>query len=151
VVRQRAVPYHGRPKIPRIRVIWVPDFSTTVANLLPDETHLTIDDSIRFPQGLVLRRAWGPRDAGTVLVYPGLWRWVQIQQRPEYATPDELVDVRVRRALAHTVDKEALNGALFEGEGIMTEAPVPPNADYFPEVDRASVKYPYDPAVPISS
>jgi peptide/nickel transport system substrate-binding protein len=134
----------GRPRISRIRVIWVPDFSTTVANLLAGEAHLSIDDSIRFQQGLVLRRAWGAHDAGTILVYPGLWRWVQIQQRPEYATPAELVDVRIRRALAHSVDKEALNGALFEGEGIMTESPVSPNADYFPEVDRASVKYLYD-------
>lgn len=144
-----AVPFDGhvlgRPKIERIRVVWMPDFNTTVAMLLAGEAHMTVDDSIRFQQGLILRREWEPRHGGTVLVYPSLWRWVQIQQRPDYASPAALMDARVRKALAHTVDKDALNSVLFEGEGIMTETPVPPNADYFPAVDRASVKYPYDP------
>jgi peptide/nickel transport system substrate-binding protein len=134
----------GRPRVERIRVTWVPDFNTTLANVLSGEAHLTIDDSIRFQQGLILRREWAPRNAGTVLVYPGLWRWTQIQQRAEYADPAELRDVNVRRALAHAVDKAALSEVLFEGEGIMTENPVPPTADYFAEVDRAATKYPYD-------
>jgi peptide/nickel transport system substrate-binding protein len=67
-----------------------------------------------------------------------------MQQRPEYASPRALMDVRVRKALAHAVDKQALDDALFEGEGIMTEVPVPPNADYFAQIDAAATKYPYD-------
>jgi peptide/nickel transport system substrate-binding protein len=126
-------------------VTWVPDFNTTVATMLSGDAHMTIDDSIRFQQALILRREWASRNAGTVLVYPSLWRWTQMQQRPEFAQPDVFTDVRVRRALAHTLDKESLSGVLFEGEGIMTESPVPPNADYFAEVDRASMKYQYDP------
>ncbi|HZT06504.1 MAG TPA: ABC transporter substrate-binding protein [Chloroflexota bacterium] len=134
----------GRPNIERIRVTWVPDFNTTLANLLAGEAHMTIDDSIRFQQGLILRQRWSPLNAGSVLVYPGLWRWTQIQQRAEYADPRELRDPNVRRALAYAVDKETLNAALFEGEGIMTENPVPPTADYFADVDRAATKYPFD-------
>jgi peptide/nickel transport system substrate-binding protein len=134
----------GRPKIERIRVIWVPDFNATLANMLAGEAHITIDDSIRFQQGLILRREWTPHNAGAILLYPSLWRWTQIQQRPQYANPSILTDPRVRKALAYTVDKEALNGALFEGEGILAENPVAPNADYFAEVDRTATKYPYD-------
>lgn len=134
----------GRPKIDRVRLLFIPDFNTTVANMLSGEAHITIDDSIRFQQGMVLKREWTPRNAGTVLVYPSLWRWTQVQQRPEFARPLALGDARVRKALAHSVDKQAMSEALFEGEGIMTETPVPPNADYFSEVDRASAKYPFD-------
>jgi peptide/nickel transport system substrate-binding protein len=134
----------GKPKIERIRMVWSPDFNTTVANMLGGEGHMTIDDSIRFQQAMILRQNWGDR-GGTVLVYPSLWRWLQMQQRPELASPRALLDLRVRKALAHAVDKQALDDALFEGEGIMTEVPVPPNADYFAQVDAAAAKYPYDP------
>ena len=56
------------------------------------------------------------------LFFPTLWRSVQVQLRPELVAPRSLLDLRVRRALAHAVDKQALNDALFEGQGIMSEA-----------------------------
>jgi peptide/nickel transport system substrate-binding protein len=134
----------GKPKIERIRMLFIPDFNTSVANMLSGEAHITVDDSIRFQQALVLRREWEPRNRGTVLVYPALWRWLYFQQRPELTRPITLLDVRVRKALAHTVDKDALNDALFEGEGILTETPVPPTSAAYAEVDKLVVKYPYD-------
>jgi peptide/nickel transport system substrate-binding protein len=134
----------GRPKIERIRMLFIPDFNTSVANMLSGEAHITVDDSIRFQQALVLRREWEPRRGGTVLVYPALWRHTYFQQRPEFARPATLLDARVRKALAYAVDKAALNDALFEGEGILTETPIPPTSIYFAEVDRAATKYPFD-------
>jgi peptide/nickel transport system substrate-binding protein len=134
----------GRPRIERIRMLFIPDFNTSVANMLSGEAHITVDDSIRFQQALVLRREWEPRRGGTVLVYPALWRHTYFQQRPEFARPSTLLDARVRRALAYAVDKAALNDALFEGEGILTETPIPPTSIYFAEVDRAATKYPFD-------
>ena len=134
----------GRPKIDRIRMMFVPDFNTTLANMLAGEAHITVDDSIRFQQALVLRREWEPRNGGIVLVYPALWRHTYFQQRPELARPSTLIDVRVRKAFAHSVDKQALNDTLFEGEGILTETPIATTSSYFAEVDRAAVKYPYD-------
>jgi peptide/nickel transport system substrate-binding protein len=135
----------GRPKIDRVRVSWSPDFNATVSTMLAGEGHITVDDSIRFQQAMILKREWSTRSGGVVLVYPSLWRWITIQQRPEYVNPRALLDQRVRKALAYGVDKAALNDVLFEAEGIMTEVPVAPNETYFPEVDRASVKYPYQP------
>jgi peptide/nickel transport system substrate-binding protein len=134
----------GRPRIERLRVLFIPDFNTALANMLSGEAQITIDDTLSFQQALLLRREWTPRGAGTVLLYPQYWRWITIQQRPELASPRALTDPRVRQALAHAVDKAALNDALFEGEGIMTETPVPPNAPSFAEVDRAAVRRPYD-------
>jgi len=134
----------GRPKIDRIRMMFVPDFNTTLANILAGEAHITVDDSIRFQQALVARREWEPRQAGTVLVYPGQWRQTYLQQRPELARPATLTDVRVRKALAYSADKQALNEALFEGEGILTETPIAPTSPLFAEVDRIAAKYPYD-------
>lgn len=50
----------------------------------------------------------------------------------------------MRRALAHTLDKQVLNEALYEGEGIMTETILPTAVDYHPVIDRAIIKYPFD-------
>jgi peptide/nickel transport system substrate-binding protein len=135
----------GRPRIERIRIVFIADANTALANLLSGDAHVTLDDVIRFQQGAILKREWGPTNGGSVLLIPDQWRRTEIQQRADYASPRALLDVRVRRALAHTVDRQALNDALFEGGGPMADSPLSPAADYYPLVDRALVKYPYDP------
>jgi peptide/nickel transport system substrate-binding protein len=79
-----------------------------------------------------------------VLVYPALWRSTYFQHRPELARPVPFNDLRLRKAMAHSVDKQALNDTLFEGEGILTETPIAPNSPLFADVDRTVTKYPYD-------
>jgi peptide/nickel transport system substrate-binding protein len=135
----------GRPKIDRVRMMFIPDFNTSLANMLAGEAHITVDDSIRFQQALVLRREWEPRQAGSVLVFPALWRYGHIQQRAEFANPTSLLDARVRKALLYSVDKREISDALFEGEGILTDTPITPTSLAFAEVDRVATKYPYDP------
>ncbi len=134
----------GRPKIDRLRMLFIPDFNTVLANLLAGEAHMSVEDSIRFQQGQVLRREWGPSNRGTVLAYPQFWRWTYVQQRAEFAQPQALRDARVRKALAHSLDRQSLSDALFEGEGSTAETSIPPTAASFDEADRAAVKYPYD-------
>jgi peptide/nickel transport system substrate-binding protein len=135
----------GRAKIDRIKILFSPDANTALAYLLAGEAHVSLDDAIRFEQGLVLERAWKPNKGGTVLSFPDQWRRNEIQHRPEYASPAAILDVRVRKALSHTVDKDALNQLDFEGEGLLTESVIPPTMDYFSVVDAAAVKYPFDP------
>jgi peptide/nickel transport system substrate-binding protein len=103
-----------------------------------------VEESIRIQQGQVLRREWGPRNGGTVLAYPQFWRWTYAQQRAEFAQTAALRDVRVRKALAHALDRQTLADALFEGEGTLAETSIPPTASSFGELDRAAVKYPFD-------
>jgi len=134
----------GRSKIDRVRIVFIPDFNAVLASLLAGEAHMDIDDSIRFEQGQVLRREWGPRNGGTVLAYPQFWRWTYAQQRAEFARLQAFRDARVRKALAHSLDRQALSDALFEGEGTLAETSIPPTAAYFDEIDRAAVKYPFD-------
>jgi ABC-type transport system substrate-binding protein len=68
-----------------------------------------------------------------------------VQQRPDYLKSAPLLDVRVRRALAHTVDKEALNLGLFDGDGTPAHTIVSPLAPYYRDVDSAITKYAFDP------
>jgi peptide/nickel transport system substrate-binding protein len=134
----------GRPRIGAIQLRWNSDPNTVLANLLAGDIQVSADDSIQSTHASILRHEWAPSNTGTILFFPTLWRSVQVQLRPELATPRSLLDVRVRRALAQAVDKQALNDTLFEGQGIMSDSMIPPTMPYFADLDRAVAKYPYD-------
>lgn len=134
----------GRPKIERLQIAWSADFNATLANLMAGSIDYPGDNSIRVEQGLVLDAAWRGRAGGSVLYQPELPRFIQVQHRAEYASPPVVRDVRVRRALAHAIDRPAINEALFDGKGITSDSLIFPNVPFFPEVERAITKYPFD-------
>lgn len=145
-IEGRAFPGHvlGKPKIDRIKVMFINDPNTVLAYLLAETVHVASENSIRLQQAEILQREWAPRTGAAVFLAPTLWRAVQIQQRPEYAAPRSLTDVRVRKALAHAMDREGLNAAVLNGHGVITEFMISPLVDYFAEVERATMKHPYD-------
>ena len=75
-----------------------------------------------------------------------LIRLTQIQQRAEYARPKALLDVRVRRALAHAFDVPGALEVFTDGRGVATWTMTSPRVDYYPTVERVITKRPYDPA-----
>jgi peptide/nickel transport system substrate-binding protein len=135
----------GRPKIDRMRLLFMNDANTALATILSGGVQLLTDDAIYFQQAAVLKREWAASQGGTVIVSPGLWRYTQIQLHPDRVNPRALLDVRVRKALAYGVDKQALNDGIYEGEGISSDTVTPPTADFYPVVERAVTKYPFDP------
>ena len=134
----------GRPKIQRIAVRFSSDENTALANLRAGTVHLASDRSIRFEQAVILRTEWRTSEQGVTLLTPTMSRRTHVQVRPEYATPRSLMDVRVRKALAYAVDKEALNEGLFSGLGVMTDTLIRPTVPYYAEIDRVVAKYPFD-------
>ena len=137
----------GAPKIERVRLVFISDSNTALANLLAGEVHFAPEDSsMRFQQALTLQREWAPRNGGSFLIKPDLWRSTFFQFHPERLGTPGLTDVRVRRALAHTMDREGINQALFEGEGVMADVPfVPKTVGYFAAIDAVVARYPFDP------
>ncbi len=136
----------GRPKIDRLSVPFIVDENAALAGLLSSTVDVTLDEAIRLQQATVVRREWEQNKGGTVLVIPGLWRFTQVQLNPERVNPRSLLDVRVRKALAHGIDKQAVNEGVYDGEAILSDSAIPPNVSYYAAVDRAVVKYPFDPA-----
>jgi peptide/nickel transport system substrate-binding protein len=135
----------GRPKIDRVKITWSTDASTVLANLLSGEVHIPIDESIRIADGQVLQREWGARNAGIVSFIPKNWRHLDFQFRPEVASPRAILDERVRKAIAHTIDKQAINEGLLEGVGIPADTMMYPTVPYQADLERAVAKYPLDP------
>ena len=122
----------------------VNDINAAVAVMLAGEAHYAAD-MFRGEEGLVLERAWGT-NGGTVLWELLGSRGLDFQFRPERAQPLEIAtDVRVRRAIAHALDKEALFTAVSAGHGIASDTFTHKNLDYFAQVDREAMKHPHDP------
>jgi peptide/nickel transport system substrate-binding protein len=134
----------GRARIDRFTIRWNSDPNAALATLLAGDAQLSADSSLQFQQGLLLKRQWASQNAGTVIYKPDLFRGTAAQLRAELSTPKSILDPRVRKALAHAVDKQTLNEVLFEGEGFMADGVIPTTVWYGADLDRGTVKYPYD-------
>jgi peptide/nickel transport system substrate-binding protein len=135
----------GRPKIERLRVIFITDPNTVLAVMLAGGAHLVADTTIRLQTAAVLRREWeGRGGGGAVIMTPAYVRFTFAQFRPDLVNPRGILDLRVRKAIAHAIDKQALNDGLFEGQGIVADTFATPRMPHYPAADRVIAKYPYD-------
>jgi peptide/nickel transport system substrate-binding protein len=134
----------GRAKITRLRVNIITDTNTALANLLARDLDMAVDNAINLEQAVELSREWAKRGAGSVLYSSLTWQATAFQLRPELASPQSLLDVRVRRALAHAVDKQGFANALYHGEIDTADFIVSPRSKWGPAIDGAVQKYPHD-------
>lgn len=134
----------GRPKINRLKFMPIPDPNVVMANLLAEEVHAGAAAALSFQQGWTLKKEWEIRGGGTVVFNRGSIRRQENQSHPERSNPSAIMDIRVRRAFAHAMDKQGMSEALFEGIDNSAHTLLSPSLDYFPRVDRALTKYPHD-------
>jgi peptide/nickel transport system substrate-binding protein len=136
----------GRPKIDRLVVRIIADENSTLSTVLAGgSADFTADFTLRFEHARVLQREWESAGRGVVMLKRSGPVSNTLQLRPEFVGDRGLLDVRVRRALAHGIDRQGLNDGLFEGVGFVTENVVPEGVAYYADVDRAIDKHPYDP------
>jgi peptide/nickel transport system substrate-binding protein len=134
----------GRAKIDRVIVRFISDENTMMTALLAGGVDIAMDNALRFEQAIVLRRDWEREGKGTVLLDPSQPRLTNIQFRPDLVNPRALLELPVRRAVAHSVDKNAINEGLFDGQVPLADQFLSRTTPYFAELDRSIVKYPYD-------
>jgi len=135
----------GRPKIDRIKMSFIGDVNTVLANMLSGELQFGFSTTLGTEQALTLQREWEPRQAGVIINQISTWRGADIQYRQELTTPRALIDVRVRRALAYAVDKQTLNDVVNHGIGVEADYILPPLGEWADAVKRGAVRYPYQP------
>ncbi len=135
----------GQPRIDRVVVRFQGDENAVLAAVLAGDLDLTTNLTLRFEQAMVLKQNWVAAGKGEVLFGFNALVTNEMQFRPEYLKEPGLLDVRVRQALASTVDKQALLDGLFNGEGQGLDAYVPSRAPYAADAVRAATRYPYDP------
>lgn len=135
----------GRPKIDRVIVRIILDDNTTVPMILAGgQLDYACCNTLRFDHYVTLKREWEAAGQGTAVSTPGAAVFLFQQLRPEYVGHPGLLDPRVRQALSHAIDRQALDEGLFSGLGAPTDTPVPPNVPFYAEVDRLTTRYPLD-------
>lgn len=135
----------GRPKVDRLIIKLMADPNTVLSNMLSENINASTDFSLRYEHAVVLLSNWEASKAGVALLGRGPMNHVIVQFRPDYQKTSGLLDVRVRRAMAHSIDRPTLNEALFDGRGFMTETNVPDDARFYPQLERSITRYSYDP------
>jgi peptide/nickel transport system substrate-binding protein len=142
-----AVPFDqhvlGRARIDRIRLLFMSDPNTAFANMLAGSTQVALD-SLAFGHMLQLKQEWATTKAGTAGITVGAMASAFFQHRPDYANPRAILDVRVHRAMAYGIDKQTIADTIWAGELKALDTIFPPSADYYPVIERAITRYPYD-------
>lgn len=135
----------GRPKIDRLVVRIFNDENTVLASVLAgDQLDYTAQLTLRFEHIPTLRRQWEAAGKGIVTPYRTSAQTLIAQGRPDVVGDPALLDVRMRRAIAHTLDRQALNEGVFEGIGYPTESFLPESEPMYADLDRSMSKYPLD-------
>jgi len=134
----------GRPRIGRVKIIFVGDTNAALANLLAGSVDFVGDSAIGLEQALTLQDEWERGGAGTVFYRASQWRYTAFQLRPELASPQAMLDPRVRKALAYAVDRQALNDSIYHGQMAVSDFLISPQSQWGPAVAAAAATYPYD-------
>lgn len=135
----------GRPRLDRLTIRLFADENTVLSNMLSETIDVALDFTLRYEHAQVLLSSWEASKRGVVLLARGPFNQTHVQHRPDFQKTPALLDVRVRQALAHTIDRDTLNEALFDGRGFMAETKIASDARFYPQLERAMSRYPYDP------
>ncbi|MSQ23544.1 MAG: peptide ABC transporter substrate-binding protein [Chloroflexi bacterium] len=134
----------GRPSIDRIRLAIVSDKNTALANMLAGEVQMSFDAALFIEQGGILKQQWGKSNGGTVSLEADQIRFVAFQLKKEFVNPTQILDVRVRQALAVAIDKRGFIDGLLGGDGYVAETLMAPYVPFYAQIERVAQKYPYD-------
>jgi peptide/nickel transport system substrate-binding protein len=133
----------GKPGLDEIRVRFMGDANTIVANLLSGGLDMAFSGNIGFPQSQALEQSgW----SGKVYYWGGNPRYLEYQGRDWGDTRQVVFDPRIRRASHHAIDRKSLVDAIYAGRAVEAYYWLPPIDPAYPAVDRAVPKYEFKPS-----
>jgi peptide/nickel transport system substrate-binding protein len=133
----------GRPKIDRVIVRYIPDPNAVVASLLAGDIDMFQPSTLKLDDAQAIIKAWGPQDGTVILSMISI-----VSARLQFRDPAApwVRDVRVRRALLHLLDRQAMSDS-FEGnpDGGPAEVWIAKSDPVFRLVEeRGYARYPFD-------
>ncbi len=136
--------FMGRPKADEVVFQVVPDQNAALAQVLAGSIDFTSGQTLNTQSGLAIKQEWSRSGAGRVLENPAVLRQFWVQQRPEVASPAALLDPRVRRAIAHGIDRAGLAAYISGGGSGAADTLVSPTDPMFSRAQQVVSKYPFD-------
>ena len=130
----------GRPRVDEVVVKFFLDANTLVASLLADAVQVTLGRGLSLEQAITLREQWS---AGRVENAPAN----EIRVWPQLINPSPSVasSVPFRRAMLHAIDRQQMVDALEAGLSTVAHAWVQPSDPEYADLQRAIVRYEFDP------
>ena len=130
----------GRPKIDRMTMRQMDDNNTNLAAVLAGEVDFCTRNTISFDGAMILRNQWEKEGKGKVHISPSSWTWLNLSRDNPW-----FKDVRVRRALLHAIDRNALIKNVFGGEDLVSHFPLSRIRRAYKKALAAAMIYDYNP------
>jgi peptide/nickel transport system substrate-binding protein len=130
----------GRPKIERITYKTVEDTNTNLAAVLAGEVDLCMRSTISFDGAMILRDQWEKTGKGKVHISPASWTWLNLSRDNPWFS-----DAKVRRALLHAIDRDAMAQNLFRGEKVVSDLPLSRVRKTYKKALATATIYKHDP------
>ncbi len=135
----------GRPGIDEIAIRFLPDDTSAMAAALSGNVDMLLPRRAVLGILRTVRDRWRDPGSGTLALIPG-HNWVYLAPQFQNAQPADLVDARVRRAMLHAIDREALAEALVGDRALAADLWLPASDPRYPELADAAERIEYDPA-----
>ncbi|MBM4261680.1 MAG: hypothetical protein FJ145_09640 [Deltaproteobacteria bacterium] len=107
--------------------------------MLAGEVDLCMRSTISFDGAMILREQWEKQGKGKVHISPASWSWLSLSRDNAWFN-----DVRVRRALLHAIDRDAMVQNMFKGEKVVSHLPLSRTRKTYNKALAASTVYKYD-------
>lgn len=136
----------GRPKVDVVRVRLFSDERTLFSNLLSGTVDLLMESTIHPELGFQLKDRWERAGDGMAPVKNIGQRFLAVQWKSGYQVEPANWDPRVRAALYHALDREALSEGLQSGHRELAASELlTPGSLYYQGTKGAFDRYAYDP------
>jgi peptide/nickel transport system substrate-binding protein len=132
----------GKPQVELLILKFVADGNTIVANLLSGSVDVAFYSGLGFTQARALEEASWP---GAVEYWRGSADWIEFQTRDWGNLQRAVLDLRVRQALIHAIDRRSIIEGLYAGKAAIHHFWLAVDDPAFAAVDRVAHKYDYDP------
>ncbi len=132
----------GKPKIDTLRVVLVADPNTVVARMLAGDVDVFTTATTQL--ALTLKERWQADNGGNVYIMSQRVNRLAFQFRDVPNFQRAVLDVRVRQALMHAIDRVALAEALEGSLGQAADTAWPPGSPLNPRMEQVIARYPFD-------
>jgi peptide/nickel transport system substrate-binding protein len=135
----------GRPKLDEIAVRFLPDDTTAMAAMLGRNVDVLLPRRAVLGVLRTVRERWRDSRDGVLTVMPGQ-SLIFLAPQFQNGQPADLADARVRRALLHAIDREALAEAVTGDRALAADLWLPASDPRYETLAGAAPRIEFDPA-----
>jgi peptide/nickel transport system substrate-binding protein len=135
----------SRPHIDRVTFETIADYQAALVNVLAGQVDVGYW-AVSFEGARIIQQEWAKTDGGSVDWQANNARHFLPQLRPDSASPRDLTDVRVRKALMYAMDRAELAETAATGAALVVNSTTYPDSVLGQLVEQRAVRYEYDPA-----